>query len=1069
MSGAGLVATRVPPKSAGSAPAPLITGAADIRRSALRILYAEDSREDAELVRWELHRAGLLCDCHCVELETDFRRELAQFHPQVILADFTMPCFSGGEALRIAREVAADVPFIFVSGTMPENPAVDALQAGAADHVLKGNLVRLAPAIRRALADADARAGQRSAETRMHDSELRFQATFDQAAVGIAHVDEAGCFLLANQRLADMLGYAPGELAGMDIGRLSHPEDIDATTDLRGELHAGRIATFTADKRYLHKDGRTVWMRLTVALMRGPAGEALCEVAVFEDITERKRANQILHIEHTVARCLADADQAGTALTTIIRAICDSEGWDLGRYFRLDEAACVMRMDTSWGKPGEQIERFLTEVPDLFFRPSEGLVGAAWHASEPLWVADASADARVKQKDLARATGMHAAFVFPVRAGGNTVGVLAFWSHQIQAPDARLLQAVRVIGGQIGQFMVRDAQQRHIARLNRIHVVLSGINQLIVRARSRTELFREACRIAVEDGHFALAWLGMVDRQQMQLKIVASHDTTKGYVGLIPLGLDEFTPGGLGLAGRAVWERHAIIVNDIAGGSQLHILKDEALARGLRSMVALPLKVGNEVIGVLSLYANTPNFFDSGEMKLLLELAGDIAFALDHLDQADRLERLAYYDPLTGLANRRLFEERLGQMVSETGREGARLAVLMYDVVRFKTINDTFGRRAGDELLKQIVERAAGDTPVADRKWMARVGGDHFVSFIPGVDSEGDVGRRLEARLQKVMGAPFRVGDADLHITVKVGIAIYPEDGRDADTLLKNAEVALKRAKQGRETYLFFNPAMSARVAEKLMLENQLRQALEKEEFVLHYQPKLDLDTGKIVGAEALIRWQSPTLGLVPPLRFVPLLEETGMILEVGRWALRQAVLDHGRLEVRGLNPPRIAVNVSPLQLARADFVDTLRTVLAHGPGLPAIDLEITESVVMDDVAGNIAKLKEIRELGVDVAIDDFGTGYSSLAYLARLPVQVLKIDRSFIITMLAEPDTMTLVATMISLAHSLRLKVVAEGVDAEEQAKMLRLLRCDQMQGYLFSKPLPLEDLAALLQRHGK
>jgi diguanylate cyclase (GGDEF)-like protein len=756
-------------------------------------------------------------------------------------------------------------------------------------------------------------------------------------------------------------------------------------------------------------------------------------------------------------------------LTTIIHAICDSEGWDLGRYFSLDEAACVMRLDTSWGKPGGNIARFLADTPDLFFRPAEGLVGAAWHASEPLWIADASADPRVKQRALALETGMHAAFVFPVRAGGNTVGVLAFWSHRILAPDARLLQAVRVIGGQIGHFMVRDAQQRHIARLNRIQVVLSGINQLIVRVGNRAELFREACRVAVEDGHFALAWLGMVERKEMRLKMVASHDTTQGYVDLIPLGLDQFAPGGLGLAGRAVWERHAIIANDIAGGSQLHILKDEALARGLRSMVALPLKVGNEVIGVLSLYSTMPNFFDSEEMKLLLELAGDIAFALDHLEQADRLDHLAYYDPLTGLANRRLFEERLGQLVSETAREGARLAVLMYDVVHFKTINDTFGRLAGDDLLKQIVERATGDTPVADRTWLARLGGDQFVSFIPGVENEGDVGRRLELRLHKVMGVPFRVGDADLRIAVKVGIAIYPEDGRDTETLLKNAEVALKRAKASPETYLFFNPAMSARVADKLMLENQLRQAVEKQEFVLHYQPKLDLDSGRIVGAEALIRWQSPSLGLVPPLQFVSLLEETGLIQEVGRWALRQAVLDYGRLAVRGLSPPRIAVNVSPLQLRRADFVDTLRTVLAHGPGKPGIDLEITESVVMDDVAGNIAKLKEVRELGVGIAIDDFGTGYSSLAYLARLPVQTLKIDRSFIITMLAEPDTMTLVATMISLAHSLRLKVVAEGVDAEEQAKMLRLLRCDQMQGYLFSKPLPLEALAALLQRHGK
>ena len=610
----------------------------------------------------------------------------------------------------------------------------------------------------------------------------------------------------------------------------------------------------------------------------------------------------------------------------------------------------------------------------------------------------------------------------------------------------------------------RRSEER-IRRMNRVYAVLSGINTLIVRVRDRGELFQEACRIAVEEGHFALAWIGLVDREAMQLKLMASHDTTQGYVDLLPLGLDRSAPGGFGLAGRAVWERRAMIANDIATGTQLNLLTEEALARGFRSLVALPLMLDDEVIGVLSLYADTPGYFDDDEMKLLLELAGDIAFALDHLEKADRLEYLAYHDPLTGLANRRLFEDRLGQFIGEAVREERKLAVLMIDVVRFKTINDTFGRSAGDGLLKELAERAALHS--GDRSGLARLGSDHFGFVIPGAESADEVGRRLKTMQQAVLDRPFTIGGADLRIGAKIGIVICPDDGTDADTLLKNAEVALKRAKASAEPYLFFNDKMTERVAEKLMLENRLRQALEKEEFVLHYQPKLDLDSGQVIGVEALIRWQNPDGGLVPPMQFVPLLEETGLILEVGTWALRQAVTDHGRLAGLGLAPLRIAVNVSPMQLRRADFVDILRTTIAEGASPTGIDLEITESVVMEDVADNIRKLKEVNAMGVHIAIDDFGTGYSSLAYLAKLPVQTLKIDRSFVITMLQEPATMTLVSTMISLAHSLRLKVVAEGVDADEQAKMLRLLRCDQIQGYLFSKPLPLDALAALLKQH--
>jgi len=334
------------------------------------------------------------------------------------------------------------------------------------------------------------------------------------------------------------------------------------------------------------------------------------------------------------------------------------------------------------------------------------------------------------------------------------------------------------------------------------------------------------------------------------------------------------------------------------------------------------------------------------------------------------------------------------------------------------------------------------------------------------VKGRSEAGRVVAGLFRACFGESYLVGNTELKVAAKAGIALFPNDGADAETLLGNAEAALRKAKQSGERHVFYTPDLTERTGVSLTLETKLRRALEKEEFVLHYQPKVEVETRRVIGMEALIRWQSPELGLVPPGKFIPLMEETGMILDVGTWALKRASLDHRRWTEMNLRPPRVAVNVSAIQLRQKDFVEAVEQAIMEGVAPTGIDLEITESLVMEDIEGNIDKLRAVRGLSVGLAIDDFGTGYSSLSYLAKLPVQTLKIDRSFVITMLNEPDTMTLVQTIISLAHSLRLKVVAEGVDAEEQAKVLRLLRCDQMQGYLFSKPVPFDVLTTLLRQ---
>lgn len=635
------------------------------------------------------------------------------------------------------------------------------------------------------------------------------------------------------------------------------------------------------------------------------------------------------------------------------------------------------------------------------------------------------------------------------------------WLHSRRFPVRDPAGNPYRIAGLVEDITERKEAEERIARLNRVRAVMSGINALVVRVRDREELYREACRIAVEAGGLRMAWLGVYDPKAMAVKPIAWHGHEDGFLGLIALAMQAPVREGHGLVRRAVREKRPVIINDIEHDSTFR-LQAEALTRGYRSAAALPLMTAGEIIGVLGLFAPEPGFFDEDEMRLLTELAGDISFALDHIDKTERLDYLAYYDSLTGVANRALFFERLAEHARTADRGRDTFAVCIFDVERFKSVNDALGRQAGDALLVQIAERMTHATGDADH--LGRIGDDRFALLVAGVQTEDDVARRVEQALRACFGSPFRIEEQELRASAKAGIALFPNDGTDADALFANAEAACKKAKEGGDRYLFYTQRMTETVAENLKLENMLRHALENDEFVLHYQPKVDVVTRRVEGVEALIRWQSPSLGLVPPMRFIPLMEETGLILEAGAWAMKKAVADHREWIKRGLPAPRIAVNVSAIQLRQPDFVDAVMGAVG-GSRAPAIDMELTESLIMKDIETNIEKLKAIRALGMRIAIDDFGTGHSSLAYLARLPVDALKIDRSFIIAMLQDPSTMTLVQTVISLAHSLKLTVVAEGVDSERQAKTLGLLKCDQMQGYLISKPLPFDDMTALLE----
>jgi len=602
----------------------------------------------------------------------------------------------------------------------------------------------------------------------------------------------------------------------------------------------------------------------------------------------------------------------------------------------------------------------------------------------------------------------------------------------------------------------RKQAEISIKRLNRVYAVLSRINALIVRVLDRNELCQETCRIAVEEGGLLVAWIGVVDRASMKIVSAASAGGNEELIAAIKdrISSTEGVSQGNNMAARAIRTKKAIVSNDSQSDPEVVFRKMHAEC-GIRSMAVLPLISSDEALGALALYSAEGGFFDEQEMKLLTELAGDIGFALNHIEKQARLDYLAYYDALTGLANRSLFLERAAQYMRSAVSGGHKLALFLVDLERFKNINDSLGRPAGDALLQQVAKWLT--RIVADANLLARVGADHFAVVLPEVKRDGEVARLLEKTMAAFQEHPFRLNDAVFRIAAKVGVALFPDDGTDADTLLRNAEAALKKAKASGDRYLFYTETMTATVAGELTLENQLRQALDREEFVLHYQPKVNLVSGKLTGAEALIRWNDPRTGLVPPGRFIPILEDTGLIYEVGRWALRKAIEEYLRWRTAGLAAVRIAVNVSPLQLRSRGFVGEIRQAVGtHAHAAGGLELEITESLIMEDVKHSIASLKAIRAMGVGIAIDDFGTGFSSLSYLSKLPVDTLKIDRSFVTDMTAGPEGLALVSTIIKLAHSLKLKVVAEGVETEEQSRLLRLLDCDEMQGFLFSKPVP-------------
>ena len=851
----------------------------------VRILILEDNALDAELAVQQLALGQLSASHRIVDNERDFRAALLDFFPHVILSDFSLPRFDGLTALQIAGKEAPGTPFVFVSGTIGEERAIEALKRGAADYVLKDNLNRLVPAIQAALRQTEITRARDLAEEMLRAREARLRDIINTSNAWIWECDADGRCTFSSPGAQRVLGYDQYEVLGCDVASYCHPEDASTLAEQFEHLKQGEALAAQMTLRCRTKSSETRWIDRDVVVVRDDRGTFIGLRGADRDITDRK------------------------------------------------------------------------------------------------------------------------------------------------------------------------TQELKIERLNRALAFLSQANSAMLRIRARDELLEEACRIAVRMGGYAAATIYL--RPAEGDTPIIRRAVTEARARALP---KESLEGDGQVA--SVLRTGVAAVSGKHGSTSRSLEHERLLELGLGASAALPLLLDATPVGILHLHAAEAEVFEAEELDLLRQVAGNIAFALRYLNNKDAARFLQYFDPITALPKRALYLQRLAGELARRTREA--LAVLVLDIKSLSVVNDSLGRGAGDLALQLVAERLKNH--FNESRCLAHLGGGTYAAIRNGIAEERDAANALMATVHELFTEPFDLLDQEVRLSIRAGIAIYPDDGEDASALLHGAETALARAKDSGEGYLRHHADMNVQAAERLNLTNRLRRAVSQQAFLLHYQPKASLTSGCVEGVEALLRWHDGTGGYVPPSRFVPMLEAEGLMDDVGRWVVERALAETQAWTMADGSAPTVAVNVSPIQFRRADFARSVLDLVSHASSRTRLELEITESMLMDNIDDTIAMLVELRAAGVSIEIDDFGTGYSSLKVLSRLPVDGLKIDRSFVSQLGRHAHDRTVVQTTISLADALGLKTIAEGVETNEQMRALRELGCASVQGYLICPPLPAAKLGEWL-----
>jgi diguanylate cyclase (GGDEF)-like protein/PAS domain S-box-containing protein len=730
-------------------------------------------------------------------------------------------------------------------------------------------------------------------------------------------------------------------------------------------------------------------------------------------ITERQRAEDEVRLLQTMMVAVSKADDLYSAIEVVLRKVCESTGWVVGQAWMWGEnerIECV----PAWYASVPGMENFRKVRFDMTFAPGDGLPGRVWASKKPMWVRDLTQEENFACAKVVMQSDLKAGLGVPVMEGNEVIAVLEFFVREPRQEDGHLTGIVSSIAAQLGSVIQRKHAEEALRRSE---------NQL----RAIVDAEPECVKIVTADGtllQMNAAGLAMIEASRPEQVI------GKSIFGLL---LPEYR------------EPFRDFIENVLRGN-----------KGKMEFEMIGFKGTHRWMETHSVAM--PN--DRGGPPVMLSITRDIT---ELKNSERRLKQLAHFDSLTDLPNRVQFIARLEQTMADADRNERLVGVVFLDLDRFKYINDSLGHGKGDMLLREVAIRLNGTIRRGDT--VARLSGDEFALVLADMGHVDDA-IHVAQKILDVFKQPFLVAGHELFVTASLGITLYPFDDQGAQELLRNADVAMYRAKEsGKNNYQFYVAEMTAKATERLSLENDLRSALDRGELSLHYQPIADGKSGRVVGMEALLRWKHPVRGMISPAQFIPLAEETGFIIPIGEWVLRTACLQCRAWQKMGFPSLHVAVNLSSRQFHQRDLPASIYNILQETGLNPLyLDLEITEGLVMQQAESSINTLRELKAMDLRISIDDFGTGYSSLSYLKRFPIDVLKIDQSFVRDIPGDADDAAIASTIITMAHSLGLKVVAEGVETREQLNFMREHGCDSMQGYFLSKPLPVEQFESFL-----
>ncbi len=1045
----------------------------------LRVLIIEDRPDDAELIAEHLRDAGLMTVWERVDSEADFVLKL-NGELDVIIADYHLPQFSAPRALELLNKLDLDIPFIVVSGTIGEAAAVAVMRSGARDYVLKDSLSRLKPAVERELRAAAERKAARLARS---EHLRRLASIFDSALDAVVTMDAGGQITDWNPIAETIFGWSKSEVVGRSVADTIMPKRYRQAHNagLRHFLATGDgpVLNQRLELAALHRDGHEFPIELSISATL--SGSSHIFSAFIRDITERQRTVEALRASEARYRQIVETAFEGVwiidsnNITTFVNPrMADMLGYPpekmLGKpvlAFMDPDAQAAFAANREGRQEAHQPEhefRFRRKDGSelwVLLESSPDLDAEGNYRGSLAMVTDVT-DRRRGQEALRRLAGMVATSTDAIMAVDMTGSILN-WNRGAErmygytaeeiigrsistiTPEAKADELTTILErARRGEAvdLVETLRKRKDGSLVEVSISFSTLADIDGTVIATTGIHRD----------ISIAKRAAEALQASEERYRRIVDTA--YEGIWVIDAQNLTT----YVNPRMGEMLAYTVEEIVGRSVLDFLDTEARAsfadnqpsrvKGISAQreVRFTRKDGADLWTLLSI---RPNFDEAGHYE------GSLAMAMDITERRrvqKALEYQALHDALTGLPNRLLLTERLGEALVSAGSAHEQVAVLILDLDHFKEVNETFGLLAGDRLLEQVGPRLHSEIGAEDM--VARLSGDEFAVLLTNTDA---IAATVKAQgLIEALERPFEVEGQHLDVAMSIGIAIFPDDGDDPDTLLRRADIALFVAKQARGAFVRFAPVHEKQGASRLTLMAELRQALhDDDQLFLQFQPLVSLRNRSLAGVEALVRWKHPQRGLIPPMDFVPFAEKTGLVQPLTKWVLASALKQSAAWHRSGHAIP-VSVNISMRDLVDPGFPQLVSRLLSDARAEPSwVRLEITESVIMSKPEQAISTLTQLRRLGVRLAVDDFGTGYSSLAYLDRLPVDEIKIDKSFVSAMAGAVSRTNIVRASIDLGRSLRLESVAEGVEDARTWEVLAALGCDMAQGYFISRPL--------------